>query len=185
MSLDERFVLLVIAFVVGCVVGYLTRMLTEIKKEIKELPHTPSHPRDEAGYNRVQATNHVLLAIIVILTAFAAFKSQHAVNQIKQNAHENIVSLCRSGTETRNTQRDLVEAIYKLATGAVQRNPGRRLSAEEVTRINAYIRNASDFRDGMYKKIQPSDTCRPYVSDVGVRPPTEPFPYLPIPKGAN
>lgn len=178
MSLDERFVLLAAAFAIGCIVGYVTRMLTEIKKELEELPHQ----KDESGYGRVQAVNHFLLGCIVVLTAFAAFKSQNAVNQIRENSRNSVISICRGGTDSRNAQRDLVEAVYKLATGVVQRNPNRPMTAEEITRINSYIRNATDFRDGMYKKIQPSDACRRYVTDVNVKPPTEPFPLLPIPK---
>lgn len=90
---------------------------------------------------------------------------------------------CTAGTDTRDVQRSIVEAIYNLATGFVKQDPNAPpLTAAEVVAYNAYIGQLNNFREDMYAKIKPADQCKKYVDDDVVGPPTPSVPLLPVPK---
>lgn len=109
------------------------------------------------------------LCVVVVLS--------FTLNAINQQADEE--ALCKSGENSRNVQRQTVEAIYGLATGSIQRDADSPpLTDLELRQYNHYINNVNAFRTTMYRKIKPSDLCAPYVDDDRVRPPTPPFPPI-------
>lgn len=96
-----------------------------------------------------------------------------------RNSAEDERKRCESGVDTRNVQRQTVEAIYGLATGAAQRDANSPpLSRAEVRQYNAYIERVNAFRSNTYKLIKPSELCAKYVDDDKVEPPTPPMPPL-------
>lgn len=84
---------------------------------------------------------------------------------------------CESQVEVREVQRSIVQAIYKLNLTFI--DPSKEYTEEEILRIRRFVRNVTEFRSNMFRKIQPSDPCLPYVNDENVKPP--PWPKIPEP----
>jgi hypothetical protein len=88
---------------------------------------------------------------------------------------------CKSGVDSRNVQRSVIEAIYGLAAGVAERDEtDPPLTPEEREQYNKYIARLNKFRADSYNNIKPSSICAPYVDDDNVDPPTPPL--EPIPK---
>jgi Flp pilus assembly pilin Flp len=190
MDLVERAIFLAIGGGIGFILGYIVARLRDIEKEVHEVldiekqknGDTPRRIRDEEGAVRL-SFSRIALFIVVVLVAYSAFMSQKASNDVTDNFEEDKISRCQAGVDNRNVQRELVEAVYNLATGSAQRDPeAPPLTAEEVKQYNAYIDRVNDFRSTMYKKIKPSEECAPFVDDNNVDPPSDPFPNVPTPK---
>jgi heme/copper-type cytochrome/quinol oxidase subunit 2 len=180
MTQPDKIIIFIVGVLVGAVIGYLVRMLSEMRQEIKALPHATDA---EDGEMNIKYINSLLLLLIVAITAFAAIQAQNASNDLKESNEQNFISLCKSGEDNRNVQREIVEAIYGLATGAAARDPkAPPLTPSEVIQYNAYIQRTNKFRSDLYTKIQPSDACRPFVDDEDQEPPTDPFPTISPPK---
>lgn len=186
MDLFERAILLAIGGAIGFVLGYIVRSLRVIQEEVhvvKDIAEhgTPPRKDDETGAARLPSWNNIALGLVVLLTAYAAITSQIATNNVEKQAQKDQVSRCEAGVDGRNVQRELVEAVYVLATGAADTDVAQ-LTPTEVQQYNAYINRANLFRSEMYSKIKPSPGCAKYVEDDNVQPPTEAFPLIQIPK---
>lgn len=182
MPVDEKVAWLALGCAIGFVFGYIVARLREIKDKedtieakVDSLKHNKD---DETGAFRFSLTGLAVL-LVVLLTAYAAFVSQKASNDVEDKQQSDKVALCQSGTESRDVQRDLVEAIYLLATGSLERPKGAKpLTNVEIQQYNAYIDRVNKFRADMYEQIRPTQTCAPYVEDKNVEPPTAPFPHI-------
>lgn len=112
---------------------------------------------------------YVFLACVVVLAFYLNVRNQAADEK----------SRCEAGSDIREVQRQTVEAVYNLATGSIQRDANSPpLTDTELRQYNNYINNVNRFRSEMYRKIEPSEACAPFVEDDRVRPPTPPYPPL-------
>lgn len=187
MDLLERVVYFGLGGAVGFVLGLIVARLRVIKEEVDEVLEIERQNNglghNERGMIRLPAWPNVAVALVVLLTAYAAFVSQKTSNDFKADNEEEFISRCQAGVDNRNVQRELVEAVYNLATGAAKRDENSPpLTPELIRQYNAYISRVNEFRSGMYDKIQPSKDCAPYVDDNNVKPPSDPFPTIPSTK---
>lgn len=182
MDLVDRMFFMLIGGCIGFVFGYIVRSLREIKDELHVDEHLEKK-RNEKGTLKVPSLSSIALFIVVLLTAYAAFMSQRASDAVQQNVREVQIARCQASVEDRIVQRATIDAIYNLATGLVDRR-GREdiLTPEQIERYNLYVKQVNSFRDDLYKQIRPSNECLPYVEDDNVKPPTKPFPIIPMPK---
>lgn len=183
MNLDERLTFFLLGCGVGLIFGYIVARLREIKDKEDtieaKVDDLLSKPRDEDGFMQNRIVADVMIGLVVVLTAYAAFVSQQTSNTLEDKVQNDKITLCQSGTESRTVQRGLVDAIYELATGSLERPKGAKpLTKVEVEQYNAYIDRVNKFRSGMYAKIKPSKACAPYVEDDNVEPTTPPFPHI-------
>lgn len=97
MDLSDRLELLMIGCFVGFILGYIVRALREIKEELHDVDTIihKARERDEEGSWRHPDFTTILLLVVVAITAYAAFASQRATNQVKdvQAVHAQ-VTLC-------------------------------------------------------------------------------------------
>lgn len=203
MDLGDRIGWLILGCLIGFVLGYIARSLRDIKEELDEVDELVKHVsgadneqaearKKEWWQRRLRGPDFALLAVVVI-TAYAAFMSQSASNDsknasdlgvktaldVKKNYEADQLARCKGGTESRDVQRETVDAIYELATGSLKRDASSPpLTATEVKQYNAYIDRVNAFREQMYRKIQPSKACAPYVEDVSMEPPGKPYPHF-------
>lgn len=125
---------------------------------------------------------HAILIPFVVLAL--AFSLAFFLDGQNQKADEK--ARCEAGVDSRNAQRSIVEAVYQLATGTVQRDADSPpLTKEELKQYNAYIVRVNAFRENTYKLIKPSKGCAKYVSDDAVEPPTPPMPPMKQKKVTN
>lgn len=121
MTLDDRLLWLIVGIIIGFLLGYLTKelrdtneKLDEIKKELDEVDdivkhfhpeyegreeHRRTHARDERGVLDTRVGRNVALAVVVLLTAIAAFRSQAAVNRVHDaQDQQRAISVCVATT---------------------------------------------------------------------------------------
>jgi heme exporter protein D len=180
MELSERILWLAMGMALGFVLGYIVRSLREIKQKVSEVNKTVnSRTRDERGFMRVPFIADALMLVVLAVVAYSAFQTQMIINDQDDQAQRELVERCESGVDSRNVQRDMVEAIYELAIGVVSRDedaPPRTPMQVAVT--NAFIDRANAFREDAYDQIKPSEQCLPYVDDDDVEPRTPPAPHV-------
>lgn len=175
MTFDERLTWLLIGMVIGGVLGYFAHALRDIRSTVHHLDDQSRHNED--GLVRKPLLLDIVLLAVVILVAYAAIQSQQATNALKKQSKENEIARCESGADSREVQRDTVDAVYNLAISVVERTPDAPpRTKQEIIQTNVYIQRVNDFRDRMYEKIVPSEQCEPYVEDDNVKPPTSPAP---------
>lgn len=87
---DERLGWLLLGCAIGFVFGYIVRSLRDIKEELDEVDDIVKgrqyHQEDEEGSIKTFLSKNIALLLVVILTAFAAFASQRASNNVRDNA---------------------------------------------------------------------------------------------------
>jgi hypothetical protein len=181
-ELAERLTWMMLGGAVGFVLGYIVARLRDIKEELDEVDDTVKHLRskDESGILRARPiVLDVVLVGVVCMVVWASFASQKAVNAFNEEQHSDVVALCKSGVESRDVQRSLVDAIYELATGSLERPKNAPpLTKQELKQYNDYIDRVNKFRVQTYNRIRPSETCESYVKDDNVEPPTSDFPHI-------
>lgn len=132
---------------------------------------------------RYQQTFVYICLVLVVLLAFYLTERNQNDDEEREARNEKAdeIARCQSGEDSRNVQRDLVDAIYNLAVGSIARDvEDPPLKPEEVKLYNAYIDRVNHFRSETYAKIHPSALCAPYVEDDDVKPPSPPTPrFLP------
>lgn len=200
MDLAERAVFMMLGGALGFVLGYIVRSLRDIQKDVHEVrdktmgidtPQSPdrpplTRPRDDVGAIHHLGFQQVALFLVVLMVAYAALVSQVTSNKLEDQVMQDKIARCQSGPEARNVTRELVEAIYKLATGNLKRTPDSPpLTKSLLRQYNDYIKNVNDFRAEMYDKIKPSEDCAPYVDDDNVKPPSDPYPLMTMPKAPS
>lgn len=185
MEFGERLGWVLLGAAIGFVLGYITAGIRDTRKEVHEIKNEVDEVLDlerhkgEWGILQNRIAFRVAFMLSMFLVFWSAFASYQNSVQLEKNAQDDFVNRCQSGTDSRFVQRSLVDAIYNLATGALQRDPNAPpLTSAEISQSNAYIDRVNDFRVKMYNTIKPSEDCRPYVSDDNVRPPTGPFPHI-------
>lgn len=188
MDWNERLGWLVLGMLAGFVLGYIVRSLREIKEELDEVKdlekeHIREHhdeelpERGEQGLTRKPVLLDIVLLLVVLLTAYAAFSSQKNSNDLEENYKADTIARCQSAVDSRNVQRSTVDAIYNLAIGFAAKSKGDPpRTPKEVVRTNRYIDQVNAFRQDLYDKIKPSAACEKYVHDDNVKPPTPPAP---------
>ena len=85
MGLDDRLMYLLLGVCVGFILGYITRTLREIKEELYEVDGRVSRKRDDAGFMRYPVVADVMVVLVVVITVWAAFASQRASNEVRDN----------------------------------------------------------------------------------------------------
>lgn len=127
------------------------------------------HPAKEWLNRHSNVVVYTLLVLVVVLAFFLD----------SQNQKEDLKKRCIAGVDTRNANRAIVEAVYGLAVGSIQRDPDAPpLTKEEVKQYNTYIARVNRFREQTYKLIKPSASCARFVKDDNIIPPTPPTPPL-------
>lgn len=98
MGFDDRLIWLLLGVAIGFFMGYLTRTLREIKEETHEVnvilkeqhPSKENEPRqqDEGGRINPKFLNGLAIFLVVVLCAFASFKSQRASNELESTQEQ-------------------------------------------------------------------------------------------------
>lgn len=84
MGLDERATWLLLGCAIGFVLGYIVRSLRDIKEELDEVEDILKKPeRGEKGFMRYPIVADIMLILVVSITAWAAFASQQASNDVR------------------------------------------------------------------------------------------------------
>jgi len=134
---------------------------------------------EETRTRRKPKWTDILLLLVVVVTAWAAIASQQASNDVEQNYLDDKVARCEAGVDSRNIQRETVQAIFVLAGTFSEPDPNEPPPDNiEVAQLNAYIDRVNTFRAEMYEKIKPSKECAQYVEDDNVEPPTPDMPQV-------
>jgi hypothetical protein len=191
MDLIDRFTFLLVGCVLGFLIGYVVgqrRTIEHIKETVDEVDDIvkenlgepkQKRRRDERGFMRNPVRANLALLVVVLIAVSAAFLAQKAQNDLQDRVQQDERSRCEGAVDSRNAQRDIVDAVYNLAVGFVQReqvNPPR--SPAELAEVNRYIDQVNDFRADTYAKIKPSKACEKYVDDINVKPRTPAQPRL-------
>lgn len=191
MEYTDRFLWLSLGGGIGFVLGYIVRSLREIKEEVDEIveierrirhddqiPPKDSSDRSSQG-SSWELASRIALFIVVAVTVWAAFVSQKASNDVAENYRKELIARCEAGKDVRVVQRQTVDAIYTLATGALYRDTeAPPMTDIEIRQTNDYIAKVNEFRESMYRKIKPSPSCKGFVNDDNVKPPTPPYPPI-------
>lgn len=185
MGFAERASWLLLGMALGFVLGFIVARLRSIEEKVNTMDEHVSRAirkDNERGAVRLEWRTLALM-FVVLLTAYSAVLSQVASNKVQDAAKDDKVSLCQAGVSSRAVQRELVEAIYVLATGSLQRDrEAPPLTEAEIRMYNAYIDRVNKFRKEMYQKIKPTKVCVPYVDDENIAPPSDPYPSIETPK---
>jgi len=85
MELDERIGWFLLGLAVGGILGYIVAILQDIKAEVDDVDKQVKRNRqNESGFSRNPVVLNVLLLFVVALTAWGAFASQRASNEVQQ-----------------------------------------------------------------------------------------------------
>lgn len=201
-QLSDRAVFMLLGMLIGLVAGYMIRLLQDIRKGVRDVDthvqEAEERLKDEGGYIDWSAIwarfrslpfTRIGVALAVLLTAFAAFQAQVALNQAEDNLKQlkvqeqiDSVKRCRAGVDGRNVQRALVDEIYRLNLSFI--DPKQTYTQKQSKQIQKFLLNTAAFRMRMYKQITPSPLCAPYVTDDNLKPPHIPVPVFKV-KGAR
>lgn len=96
MDLGERLGWLVLGMAVGFVLGFIVARLRVIEQKVDEVDgHVKHRARDEIGFMRVPIIADAMVLIVVLITAWAAFASQKATNDVHETQQDLAeVTLC-------------------------------------------------------------------------------------------
>lgn len=168
MTFTDRLLFIGIGIGVGLILTYITYLLRGVHKRqdtmIKELRKKKN---DDGILERGWATA-IALVFTLSLLFYSVYIGYANTQDIKEKAQEQFVNVCQAGETNRTVLREMVDAIYTLATVGIQEPK----NDAQLARINAYIDRVNAFRDEMYNKIHPTKACEPYVSDDHVEPST-------------
>lgn len=197
MALYERITWLLIGAAIGFVIGYIVALLRDIKEDLETVDECVRHcqldhehitrpvkkrfgrRKDQLGFMRKPVVADIAYLFALALILLGLYRMNGITDNIEEKAHADLVARCESSVESRTVQRETVEAIYNLAIQSVIRGTNApALTKEELRQYNAYILRVDKFREDLYKKIVPSEQCKPYVEDDVVVPPTPPTPPL-------
>lgn len=162
----------------GWILHVIVSTIRETKEEVTEVLKI-ERKRGEAGILQHRVAFNVAFSLMIVFVFYAAFNSYQVGNDLQDEQQEDFVSLCRSAEEIRDVQRNIVDAVYALAIGVVQReanDPPR--TKDELTLANQFIAHTNEFRRQAYADIRPTDACIDYVNDDDVEPPTPDQPFL-------
>lgn len=115
MSLDERLKWLIIGCVIGFILGYIVRALQGIKEELVEVEtilKDEPRKRNDHGFMRYPVIADFALLVVVLMTVWAAFASQHATNQV----HEQQKAQARITSCTNEYLAKTIEALNERTT---------------------------------------------------------------------
>jgi hypothetical protein len=170
MSLDDKLGWFVLGCFIGFFIGYITRELRTIKEELDEVDDIvkQNHDRqnDERGSARLPSWQNVALAIVVLLTAYAAFASQKAIDNVEDTQTQVV------DTQKRLNQIALCnQAIIKQAVIAL--NERTSLSAESnMANINLQRSQEAFFaillHKPPYNEAQRAHAAQRYFHDLKV-----------------
>lgn len=116
MNFPDRIGWLVLGSVIGFLFGYIVRYLQEIKEELHEVDEIMrehvAEDNTEAGWARTPMLMDIALAVVVILTVWAAVSSQIASRGVKETqANLRVVSACNQHYLVQT-----VEALHERTT---------------------------------------------------------------------
>lgn len=125
MGFEDRLTWLILGISIGFFLGYITRILREntstlheIKEELDEVDEIVKEQQrrdhDEAGLMRGTLASNIALVAVILLTAFAAFQSQKAVNGLNDTQDQVIQTQQRLEAVTSCTSKVLAQAIAAL-----------------------------------------------------------------------
>lgn len=186
-ELIDRGLFLLLGLAIGFILGRMTRSLVRVEKGIHHVEQIVERERDEGGFMQINRIITDLLYLLILgITLFGVVRAEKALNEAERavdalavKTAEDEVTRCQAGKDTREALRGIVDAIYTLATGNLQRSKDDPpLTDEEVLRYNAYIDRVNEFREDTYALIKPSELCAPHVDDDKIKPPTPPFPHV-------
>jgi len=178
-DLIDRGLFLVIGLGLGFILGRMTRSQLRIEKGLSHVEQLVEKDRNENGFMEIRYVKDVLYILVLIITLMGVVRAESALDAARDRAEADEQARCEAGVANRDALRGIVEAVYTLATGSVERRKNDPpLTDEEVVRYNAYIDRVNLFRKETYDLIRPSEVCAPYVEDDDVDPPTPPFPHV-------
>ena len=179
MDLADRLLMLLIGGCIGYILARIVDYLKDIKEEVDEVLEIERY-RNERGITRLRTVvMDLILGGVILMVAYSAYTVNQTNDRVMEDAENDKRSLCSAGAEARDIDRRLVEAVYGLATDAIDRpNDAPPLTPAELERVNSYIDKVNAFRENMYEQIKPSEFCEEYVVDDNVTPPPPRYPYL-------
>ena len=107
MGLDERVFYFILGCIVGAIFGYLARHLQTIEARVDHVDKIIEQDRKEAGFMKLPSFNwsklkrpsfrDLMLIVVVLMVAFAAFSSQRNSNDVKHTQSDQLkVGYCNA-----------------------------------------------------------------------------------------
>lgn len=180
-DLIDRALFLIIGLGIGFIFGFMTRSQIRIEKGIHHVERLVEKPRakDEGGFMYVnRIVTDALYLLLLAVTLFGVIRAETALNKvekaqqaIKDSQQVALEDRCRAGTDSRNVQRGIVDAVWTLgASFTVRDKNAPPPTPAEKAQTKAFLGVLNDFRNSSYADIKPSEQCEPYVTDVDVKP---------------
>lgn len=115
MEFDERLGWLLLGCAIGFIMGYIVRSLHDIKEELHKVDNHVTH-RDERGIMRFPLAANTALVIVVCITAYAAFKSQKASNDVK-DTQDDLAHVALCNQQYLKAQAEFLQVYLKAPRG--------------------------------------------------------------------
>lgn len=174
----ERIIFFFVGSGFGWILHIIVSTIRDTRKEVHEVLEIERR-HDDSGILQHRVAFNVCFTFMMIFVFYAAYASFQNGRDLKENAEEDFVRVCVAAEDIRDVQRSTVDAVYALATSIVNRPADApKRTPEEIGRANLFILRANEFRTQSYANIQPTKECEPYVTDIGVEPPTPDQPLL-------
>ena len=84
MDFNDRLFYILLGSLIGFVAGYVVRTLQDIRDEMRSMNTNLRRDRNEDGLLRYPVFANTLLFLVVVLTAYSAWASQHASNEVER-----------------------------------------------------------------------------------------------------
>lgn len=173
-DLIDRGVFLIIGLGIGFILGRMTRSQIRIEKGITHVEKIVEEKRyrDEGGFMQInRVITDLLYLLLLAITIFGVVRAETAIVRAERNAQEDVVQRCQAGTDVRNVQRAIVDAVWTLGAGETIRDKDAPpQTPAEKANTAAFLARLGRFREGLYDHIKPSEQCAPYVDDDNVEP---------------
>lgn len=121
--LSDRLIYLLIGCGIGFVFGYIVARLREIATKVDHVDETLNRKRNEEGKISDKMVARVALGLVVLMTAFAAFSSQSAVNKtadVQKQQAQNTYCIQQILSETVNSLNERTQFSSAQATANIK-----------------------------------------------------------------
>jgi hypothetical protein len=178
-SLDERISYLILGIVVGFILGYITRALRRLDDKVSHVEDMmTNNDHSEEGFVKLPSVFVIwgnlqdlfvrfrvklktmrfrdwAILVVVLLTAFAAFQSQVAVNQTQNNAKVG----CENANESRQAQLNIWNFIYATSENSAGRDQATR---EELKQGEQFLDELRQYTDRVFAQRDCNDLSKEY-----------------------
>lgn len=146
MELSDRIVLLCVGGFIGFVLGYITASVREIKEKVDKV-EKHENSRGENGFMRFPVIQDIMLLTVLALTVWAAFSSQEAVNNFKDQQKELEAS--------QRTDKKITECTSDLLTKTITALNERTTYTTQAAAANVELQKAQRAYIAIFDDVPP------------------------------